>query len=84
LWVSEAITAAQERDLIERFRTRASEEYRSILTELEHIGDELSGRTLGRLRRELQRIARRDFFPPDERDAARSAVAAAMKREVVR
>jgi hypothetical protein len=31
-------------------------------------------RTLLRLQRELQRINRRDYFPPPERDAARQAV----------
>jgi hypothetical protein len=31
-------------------------------------------RTLGRLRRELGRIERRDYFPPPERQLARVAV----------
>ncbi|MBA2624523.1 MAG: hypothetical protein H0U89_02800 [Acidimicrobiia bacterium] len=31
-------------------------------------------RTLGRLQRELQRIGRRDFFPPPERDSGHAAV----------
>jgi len=33
-------------------------------------------RVLRRLRGELRRIARRDFFPPAEREAARAAVGA--------
>jgi hypothetical protein len=33
-------------------------------------------RTARRLRGELRRIARRDFFPPAEREAARAAVQA--------
>jgi hypothetical protein len=31
--------------------------------------------TLARLRRELQRIRRRDYFPPPEREEAEAAVA---------
>jgi hypothetical protein len=44
-------------------------------------------RTLGRLRRELGRIERRDYFPPPERQRARVAVeefAAAIDGEAVR
>ena len=44
-------------------------------------------RALVRLRRELRRVAGRDFFPPPQRDAARAAVedlAAASRQAEVR
>jgi hypothetical protein len=37
-------------------------------------------RTIQRLRRELRRISRRDYFPPQERRAARAAVDALAAR----
>jgi Protein ChrB, N-terminal len=77
LWLATASSAAQERMLAERMAAAVGEEYRAV------IGDasrSLAGsptqrrRTLARLRRELRRIAVRDYFPPVERDLARRAV----------
>jgi len=84
LWLAEAATRAIERELIEQLRARVAEEYRSVLAAVEHAGGAVQGRTLARLRRELQRIARRDFFPPPERELARRAVADASRTERVR
>ena len=36
--------------------------------------DVVRRRVVARLRRELQRIGRRDFFPPPQRDVAHAAV----------
>ncbi|HKA03840.1 MAG TPA: hypothetical protein VKD67_05905, partial [Acidimicrobiales bacterium] len=41
--------------------------------------DVVRRRTVARLRRELQRIGRRDFFPPAEREHAHRAVERAAK-----
>ena len=83
LWLAEAADRAVERDLIDQIRLRAAEEYRAVLDELMSLGDEVSTRTLRRLRRELQRIGHRDFFPPPEREAAQRAVSAAFRAERV-
>ena len=45
------------------------------MDELESLDGDVTARTLSRLRRELQRIGHRDFFPPPERDAAHRAIA---------
>jgi hypothetical protein len=53
-------------------------EYMAIATEAEAAAELeawLRRRTLARLRRELHRIRRRDFFPPAERERAEAAVA---------
>jgi hypothetical protein len=56
-----------------------SEEYRAVI---EQAATAASGsepdrvRTIRRLRDELRRIHRRDYFPPTERDTARQAVEA--------
>jgi hypothetical protein len=78
LWLAEAADRAVERELIAQLRRRAVEEYRAVMAELD-AGDDISARTIGRLRREMQRIAHRDFFPPPERDAAERAIAEATR-----
>jgi hypothetical protein len=53
-------------------------EYMAITTEAQAAAELepwLRRRTLARLRRELHRIRRRDFFPPAERERAEAAVA---------
>ncbi len=84
LWLAEAATRSLERGLVEQLRARLAAEYRAVLTELEQLDGDVPGRTLARLRRELQRIGRRDFFPPPERELARRAVTEARGRERVR
>jgi ChrB-like protein len=84
LWLAEAADRTVETDLVEQIRSRAAEEYRAVIDELDSLGDDISDRTLGRMRRELQRIGHRDFFPPPEREAAHRAFSAASQRERVR
>jgi hypothetical protein len=53
------------------------DEYRTIIdqaTAAESAGAPERLRTVRRLRDELRRIHRRDYFPPTERDTARQAV----------
>jgi ChrB-like protein len=84
LWLAEAADQAVERNLIDQIRSRAAEDYRAVLDELASLGDYVSTRTLRRMRRELQRIGHRDFFPPPERDVAHRAVSEAFQSERVR
>jgi hypothetical protein len=84
LWLAEAADRAVERGLVNQLRDRAAEEYRAVTAELDALDGEVSARALGRLRRELQRIGHRDFFPPPEREVAQRAVADAARRAHVR
>jgi hypothetical protein len=70
---------AQERDLAAAMAADRVAEYVAVRQEAEAatVLDEPSRRrTVRRLREELRRIRRRDFFPPPERDAAVTAVEA--------
>jgi hypothetical protein len=52
-------------------------DYEAVIAEAaaaETESEAVRRRTVARLRRELQRIGRRDFFPPVEREAAQQAV----------
>jgi nitroimidazol reductase NimA-like FMN-containing flavoprotein (pyridoxamine 5'-phosphate oxidase superfamily) len=86
IWIAEPATAAQERELVNRLSQAAAAEYQAVIAEarVAALDDEAHRlRTLTRLRRELRRIADRDYFPPPERNEAREAVEAlAMSTEV--
>ena len=77
LWLGRPGSAAQERALAARMRAAVDEEYRELT---ERAGAALAmppgrrKRALGRLRRELRRIRRRDYFPADAREDAAAAV----------
>ena len=77
VWLATPGSAAQERTIAEAMRAARAAEYRAVA---EQARDAARGgaaertRALRRLRGELRRIARRDFFPPAERDAAHAAV----------
>ncbi|HEX6674446.1 MAG TPA: Chromate resistance protein ChrB [Actinomycetes bacterium] len=76
-WLAVSGSAAQERAVAGQMRAARAAEYRTV-TEQARVAARGAAteraRTFRRLRRELRRIARRDFFPPAERDTARSAV----------
>jgi len=78
VWLGRPGSAADERRLAARMSAAIAEEYRAVLAAVDEAGreDSLSARrrVLARLGRELQRIGRRDFFPPPERDEASAAV----------
>ena len=77
VWVGHLGSSADERRLASRMAATIAEEYRAIVAEAEQTAptaDVTRRRTLARLQRELQRIGRRDFFPPPERDEAHAAV----------
>ncbi|MDQ3974402.1 MAG: chromate resistance protein [Actinomycetota bacterium] len=76
LWLAEAATADQERALARQLADARAAEYRAVLDEVRQLQESSpTRRTLERLRRQLRRINRRDYFPPPERDSARTAVA---------
>ena len=78
VWLGRPGTAADERRLAARMSAAIAEEYRAVLAAVDEARreDSLSARrrVLARLGRELQRIGRRDFFPPPERDEAYAAL----------
>jgi hypothetical protein len=80
VWLASPGGAAQERMIAQAMRAARAAEYRAVIDQARDAakGDAAAERmrVLRRLRGELRRIARRDFFPPPEREVARAAVAA--------
>jgi len=75
IWTATPAALAQERALATSMREAIGEQYRRVIEETDAAREgEGSRRTLARLRRELGRIERRDYFPPPEREQARAAV----------
>ena len=77
VWLAAPGSAAQERTIAEAMRAARAAEYRTVTEQARTAANGGAGermRALRRLRGELRRIARRDFFPPAEREAARAAV----------
>ena len=82
LWRAELLSARDEQRLVAQLAAARAEEYRDILhrarggqTDPTVAGvTAVTGRLLGRLRRELRRVRRRDYFPPPEAELARRAV----------
>jgi hypothetical protein len=88
IWTATPAALAQEREIAAAMQSGIAEQYLNVIEQARRA--ERAGgnrRTLARLRRELGRIERRDYFPPPERQRARVAVeelAAAIDREAVR
>jgi hypothetical protein len=79
VWLGSPGSAAQERVLAARIQAAVDEEYAQLVRAAESALSEPAGsrrRTLGRLRRELRRIRRRDYFRSAERERAAAAVEA--------
>jgi hypothetical protein len=77
VWLASPGSAAQERTIAEAMRAARAAEYRKVTDQARDAArGGAAERTRGarRLRAELRRIARRDFFPPPEREVARAAV----------
>ncbi|QXJ26433.1 chromate resistance protein [Actinomadura graeca] len=85
VWLARPTTAAQERQLAGGMAAARAVEYAAIRQEAEAaagLADTERASMVRRLRAELRRIGRRDYFPPAERDAAVTAVQAlALARE---
>ena len=88
IWTATPAAQAQEREMAAAMQSGIAEQYRNVIEQARQAARaEGNRRTLGRLRRELGRIERRDYFPPPERQRARVAVeelAAAIDGEAVR
>jgi hypothetical protein len=79
IWLSRPATLAQERDLAARMAAARAAEYTTVLTAAQAAaaGDAAARAAAARrLRAELRRIGRRDYFPPAEREQAHAAVQA--------
>jgi hypothetical protein len=77
IWLSQPATLGQERELARRMADARAEEYTAITAEAAaHAEAKDRRRVADRLRAELRRIDRRDYFPPPERDTAHAAVRA--------
>jgi hypothetical protein len=77
VWIARPASESAERELAQQLADARAAEYAAVISEAA-AGAELAGSArasaLRRLRNELRRIHRRDFFPPAERDAAQAAV----------
>jgi len=79
LWVGRLTSASQERELASKMAATLADGYRRVEADAAEAAADAPGvrrRTLGRLRRELRRLAQQDHFPPPERERARQAVEA--------
>jgi hypothetical protein len=77
IWLAQPAALAQERDLAAGMAAARAAEYRGVIIQAADAlaaDEKTRAVTARRLRAELRRIARRDYFPPAERDLARAAV----------
>jgi hypothetical protein len=77
VWIAQAASLSVERALATGMAKAVTAEYQAVADEAlaaAELEPWLRRRTLARLRRELHRIRRRDFFPPAEREQAGAAV----------
>ncbi|MEU4693879.1 Chromate resistance protein ChrB [Actinoplanes sp. NPDC023714] len=77
VWLADPATAEQEQQIAAGMQEARAAEYRAVADEAVAARggtDAERGRVLRRLRAELHRIGKRDFFPPAERERARAAV----------
>ncbi|TDC65974.1 chromate resistance protein [Micromonospora sp. KC207] len=77
LWLANPASAAQERETALGMQTARAAEYQAVTTQAHAAAQaeaDERGRTVRKLRAELHRINRRDYFPPPERDQAHTAV----------
>jgi len=83
IWLARPATRAQERDLAARMAAARAAEYTTVraAAQTAAAGDVAARTTAARrLRGELRRIGRRDYFPPPEREQAHAAVQALTDR----
>lgn len=80
-WLAHPTSADQERTLARRMADARAGEYAAVTAEAATAAgsDRERRRTGERLRAELRRIARRDYFPPPQREAAQAAVRALLE-----
>lgn len=78
VWSARPSSLDQERELAEAMADARAEEYRAVRERARAAEADPAqrARAVRRLREELRRIRRRDFFPPGQRDEAVAAVEA--------
>ncbi|MFF8265207.1 hypothetical protein [Streptomyces virginiae] len=77
MWIAHPAAAGHEQQLVHAMTRARATEYQQVLARAEtahDTGDAERLRTLTRLRAELRRIQRRDYYPPPDRLAAETAV----------
>jgi len=74
VWLAEPAASTDEHALTRRMADAAAADYRTVIETVAATAEPERRRTAARLRRELQRIRARDFFPPPERKRAERAV----------
>lgn len=77
LWFARPATFGEGRTLQARMSAATAADYRALIVDANEVlaaGPPIDRRTVARLARELDRIRRRDHFPPAERDRAVRAV----------
>jgi hypothetical protein len=77
VWLATPGSLGQERAVADAMRSARAAEYEAVAADARAasaLGPGERARAVRRLRGELDRIGRRDFFPPAERDRARAAV----------
>lgn len=82
IWLAQPASLATERELAATMASARAAEYTKLAAQATAIPDhDRQGRAAHarRLRAELRRIQRRDYFPPPERDLATAAVDAVAK-----
>lgn len=78
IWIARPAALAQERELATAMAEARAVEYRAVLAAAAaaaELPEAERAAVVRRLRAELQRISRRDHFPPPEREEARRVVA---------
>ncbi|MFE5720618.1 Chromate resistance protein ChrB [Streptomyces erythrochromogenes] len=79
VWIAHPAAAGHERQLVQAMAEARAAEYQQVLAQAETVCDADDAerrRALTKLRAELRRIQRRDYFPPPDRHAAERAVEA--------
>ena len=76
IWIGHPGSRRQERALVEAMREEVSAEYRELIALAALAEAAPTKRALGKLRRHLRKVKRRDYFPPPERERAEVAVEA--------
>jgi len=87
VWLATPSTVGQEQQIAASMQAARAAEYQAVIDEATAARsgtDAERTRTQRRLRGELHRISRRDFYPPRERETARAAVQALTKSDAMR
>jgi len=82
IWLARPASLAQERELASGMADARATEYQAVIDQAAEAASSNTNPAgaVRKLRGELRRIGRRDFFPPPERDRAHAAVRALSDR----